>query len=443
MTSTVFREFFFNEKIDFKNLGEDTIVIFDTNTLLNIYRYSNDTREKLIKAISSIRKNIWMPYQVGLEFNLNRRNVIEKLKKDQEDKKSELNDTLSKNINVLSQRVTDISLKSTDAKLKKNEINEFIKEKLTAFNKELVEKVEELYKMLDLEKDLASEIATIFDGQIGECYTQEQLNEKLKDATTRYERKIPPGYQDSKKNGIVYYNGIEFEEKYGDLIVWNQILDRASVEKINKVVFVTDDNKGDWWYNCNNKTIGPRAELKNEMHRVANADFYMLNANSFLNNFSDSDKDLIENEVYTSRLGDPRFRKELGPVLDSLNNWANADFPLVDQNSESIINTNHYLDIDFDPMREIRRQELVERLEDIEKKLSILSDNRMQLRIDMRKFKADYQNLSKDKDVPLEYLESLDRIIKEYDENINLSNLQILRLKRQQHGMTEELKNLD
>ncbi|WP_418302325.1 PIN-like domain-containing protein [Lysinibacillus fusiformis] len=445
MTSTVFREFFYNEKIDFKNLGEDTIVIFDTNTLLNIYRYSNDTREKLIKAISSIRKNIWMPYQVGLEFNLNRRNVIEKLKKDQEDKKSELNDTLTKSINVLSQRVTDISLKSTDAKLKKNEINKFINEKLTAFNKELVEKVEELYKMLDLEKDLASEIATIFDGQIGECYTQEQLNEKLTDAATRYERKIPPGYQDSRKNGIVYYNGIEFEEKYGDLIVWNQILDRASVEKINKVVFVTDDNKEDWWYNCNNKTIGPRAELKNEMQRVANADFYMLNANSFLNNFSDSDKDLIENEVNNSRLDDPIFRKDLGPVLKSLSTWANSDSTLVDQNknSEKIANTKHFFDFDFDSVREIRRQELVGSIEEVEKKLSILSDNRMQLRGDMRRYKEDYRNLSKDKEVPLEYLKHLDSLIKEYDENINLSNVQMLRLKRQHHEMMEELKSLD
>ncbi|WP_432701992.1 PIN-like domain-containing protein [Lysinibacillus sphaericus] len=447
MTSTVFREFFFNEKLDFKNLGEDTIVIFDTNTLLNIYRYSNDTREKLIKEISNIRKNIWMPYQVGLEFNLNRRNVIEKLKKGQEDKKSEIKDTITKSINVLSQRVTDISLKSTDAKLKKNQINEFINERLTTFNKELIEKVEELYKMLDLEKDLASEIATIFDEKIGECYTQEQLNEKLKDATSRYERKIPPGYQDSKKNGVVYYNGIEFEEKFGDLIVWNQILDRASVDDINKVVFVTDDNKEDWWYNCENKTIGPRAELKNEMQRVANADFYMLNANSFLNNFSNSEdtKDLIENEVYTSRIDDPIFRKDLGEALKSLNTWSNSDLTLVDQgkNTEIPINFKSSL-FDIESVKELRRQEeLKGMIEDIEVKLSILLESRLHLKVDMAKYKAESKKLAEDNDVPIEYLENLDRIIKEYDENIDLTNIQILRLKSKHMDLTYELNKLN
>ncbi|XRD23477.1 PIN-like domain-containing protein [Lysinibacillus fusiformis] len=298
MTSGEFREFFYKEKLDLENLEQDTIVIFDTNTLLNIYRYSNDTREKLIKAIKSIKENVWMPYQVGLEFNLNRRNVIESLKKAQGDKKTQINEKIKYSIDVLSQCISEISLKSTDAKSKKNEINSYIENQLTMLNTDLNKKVEEVYEMLDLEKDLASEIASIFEGRIGNCYTQEELDEKLKDAETRYAREIPPGYKDSKKKGKVYYNDIEIEEKYGDLIVWHQILDKAKIEEnISKVVFVTDDNKGDWWYKgVNNITIGPRAELKNEMYRLAEADLFMLNANSFLNNFSNSDKDLIENE---------------------------------------------------------------------------------------------------------------------------------------------------
>lgn len=317
MTSNVFREFFLNERLDFKDLNEDTLVVFDTNTLLNIYRYSNDTRERLIKAIKAIQKNVWMPYQVGLEFNLNRRGVIDKLKNEQHILKGNISKDIKKSINTLNQYINSVSLKSSDAKGKKKEIVDFIEVETTKFSNALYSRIEELFKMLDYEEDLASEIAGIFDGNIGNCYTQEELDKKLEDAKVRYDRKIPPGYEDAdkKESGIpeiTYYNGIQFEKQYGDLIVWHQILDRACDPKIKKVVLITDDNKEDWWYIYGGKTIGPRAELKNEMLRIADADLYMFNANSYLNNFSDSEetKDLISTEIIISTTSEADENKD-------------------------------------------------------------------------------------------------------------------------------------
>ncbi len=309
MTSGVFREFFYNETLDFKKLKSDTIVVFDTNTLLNIYRYSNDTRNKLISAIKSIEDFIWMPYQVGLEFNLNRRNVISNLNKEKEQRIKEIEGLMNDAIKDLSQSVGKVSLKSTDANSRKKEIIDFINKKIKEFENELQKEIDSLYEMLDLSEDLASEIATIFNGRIGDCYSQEVLDIKLKDAVERYENKIPPGYKDANKNDVLNYNGIKFEKKYGDLIVWHQILDMASDDKIKKVVLITDDNKEDWWFLSSGKTIGPRAELKNEMLRVANADLYMLNANSFLNNIVSTEdvKDLISTESFEEDREDKVF----------------------------------------------------------------------------------------------------------------------------------------
>ncbi|MGD2199889.1 PIN-like domain-containing protein [Lysinibacillus fusiformis] len=300
MTVGVFREFFYNDRLDFKNLNNDTVVIFDTNTLLNIYRYSNDTRNQLISAIKSIQSNVWMPYQVGLEFNLNRRSVISTLNREKEKRKSEIGDAINESVDPLKQSVRAVSLKSTDVNSRKNEIIKFLEEKTTELKNDLQKKIDELYEMVDLSEDLASEITIIFDGHIGECYTQNQLDTKLLDAKERYDNKIPPGYKDANKGDeVTNYNGVKFEKKYGDLIVWHQILDKASDESIKKVVLVTDDNKEDWWYKSFGETIGPRAELKNEMLRIANADLYMLNANSFLNNFALNEgvKDLISTET--------------------------------------------------------------------------------------------------------------------------------------------------
>lgn len=98
-----FREFFHNEVIDFKNLSQDTLIIFDTNTLLNIYRYSDETRNKLIDIMTSIQNNIWIPYQVSLEFNLQRRKVIADLKKEKDTLPQEINNSFSEFKKILGQ----------------------------------------------------------------------------------------------------------------------------------------------------------------------------------------------------------------------------------------------------------------------------------------------------------------------------------------------------
>lgn len=289
-----FREFFHNTHLDFKNLDPDTLVVFDTNTLLNIYRYSNDTREKLVNTIKSIKENVWIPYQVGLEFNLQRRSVQQQIKDKLESKESEIDSYFSSLEKEINSNLLVIPLKSSDIQNSKKEILDFVVSELSILKTKTKEKIKELFGMIDLEKDLIEEFEEIFKDRIGECYTPEVLSTKLSDAESRFEKLIPPGFEDRKKKDIIYYNGLEIPEKFGDLILWHQILDRAEDEAINKVVFITDDQKDDWWYRLKGKTIGPRAELKNELLRISNADLFMYSSNSFLNQFSDTgNKDLI------------------------------------------------------------------------------------------------------------------------------------------------------
>ncbi|WP_214784448.1 PIN-like domain-containing protein [Exiguobacterium sp. s183] len=293
-----FREFFHNTHLDFKNLDSDTLVVFDTNTLLNIYRYSNDTREKLVNTIKSIKENVWIPYQVGLEFNLQRRSVQQQIKDKLESKESEIDSYFSSLEKEINSNLLVIPLKSSDIQNSKKEILDFVASELSTLKTKTNEKIKELFGMIDLEKDLIEEFEEIFKDRIGECYTPEVLSTKLSDAESRFEKLIPPGFEDRKKKDTIYYNGLEIPEKFGDLILWYQILDRAKDEAINKVVFITDDQKDDWWYRLKGKTIGPRAELKNELLRISNADLFMYSSNSFLNQFSDTGiKDLISESV--------------------------------------------------------------------------------------------------------------------------------------------------
>ena len=68
----------FNKKTedDIKNLWENGVIMFDANVLLNLYRYSNETRKTIINLISKFKDKIWLPHQSALEYNRNRYEVI-------------------------------------------------------------------------------------------------------------------------------------------------------------------------------------------------------------------------------------------------------------------------------------------------------------------------------------------------------------------------------
>lgn len=350
----IFREFFHTEEINFKNLDETTIVIFDTNTLLNIYRYSNSTRDQLLSIMKIVHSNIWIPYQVGLEFNLNRREILSTLKKDKVNKSTELNKEFKSFSNKIEQLINGIKLKSTDAMEKKKEVYSNFEELLSKAEQKLSKDLEKILDMVDLDTDLASEFGSLFKGKIGLSYDQETLDQKLIDAEERYELSIPPGYEDKNKTGFRYYNGLKLHKKYGDLVLWHQILDKAADETINKVVFITDDVKEDWWYRIDGKVIGPRAELKNELLRKSNADLYMFNSNSFLRQFTSEDKNLIDIYFDENYLGskEDSYVKQLN-LVNEIIYGEDTSFPKSEKEKNLVVLSEKELELKIEKLKEI------------------------------------------------------------------------------------------
>jgi hypothetical protein len=73
-----------------------------------------------------------------------------------------------------------------------------------------------------------------------------------------------------------------FSRKYGDLIVWKQILKSSVKNQWKHVLFITDDNKEDWWRIESGKTVGARPELAKEIFDAGVKSFYMYNSERFL-----------------------------------------------------------------------------------------------------------------------------------------------------------------
>ncbi len=124
-----------------------------------------------------------------------------------------------------------------------------------------------------LENDEFLEIITkLLAGKVGEPYSEEDLEKIYEDAEKQFILKQPPGYEDVKKT---------VPERYGDVVLLSQLIDYAKSLK-RPLIFVTDDEKEDWWRKHEGKTIGPRPELVQEMLAKAGVHFYMYTTARFM-----------------------------------------------------------------------------------------------------------------------------------------------------------------
>lgn len=138
--------------------------------------------------------------------------------------------------------------------------------------------------------ELKEEIDKLFSGKVGPPpANQDLLDEFYKQAKSRFQQNRPPGFKDQdkekdqSKKSAYFYHDLYFQKQYGDVLLWFQIIDKAKSESIKNIIFVTDDNKEDWWRKVGGKQIGPRIELIDEIRTKAGVKFFhMYNSVRFL-----------------------------------------------------------------------------------------------------------------------------------------------------------------
>jgi hypothetical protein len=138
-------------------------------------------------------------------------------------------------------------------------------------------KIKDNHPNLMNEDPLLDAITNLFKGKVGESYFPDRLDEIIKEGEGRFEKRIPPGYRDQKKDK----RNEDSIRRFGDLLLWFQIIDNAAKNK-KPVIFVTDNKKDDWWKRFEGETVGPRPELIHEMLEKAQVDFYMYKGDRFI-----------------------------------------------------------------------------------------------------------------------------------------------------------------
>lgn len=253
---------------DLKKLWQEAIFIFDTNMLLNVYRYSQEARERYFEILTRLKEQIWIPYQVAYEYQEGRAGVIQQQLNAYDDVSKILRDSLQS---------LKKALKAYDRKHSfinpKNLIENIAKavEEADTTVKKAKKNHPDFLKQYDLYRE---KLEQLFLGKVGPQYSREKLDELYKKAAFRLEIKMPPGSEDSEKKDY---------KKYGDTIIWLQIIDHARVYK-RPIVFITDDLKKDWWL-LGYQSRGPdrpRPELVHEMFVETGNLFYMYQGPEFL-----------------------------------------------------------------------------------------------------------------------------------------------------------------
>jgi hypothetical protein len=275
----LFPQYDHSNNVNFAETWKSALFVFDTNVLLNLYRYQESTREELLSVIEKLSERIWLPHHVALEFQRNRLTVIA----GQSKRFTDIRRVIETAKTNLAKEIHNLQLKQRHALINPEPLMSGFDELTKNFLEEL-DHLQQDQQTLTAPDPLKLRIETLFDKRVGTAFqTQPEIEKINKEAEDRYKNKIPPGYKDENKdkNGQdeFSHNGLIYKKKYGDYFVWTQLLAKASTHDTKKLIFITDDAKEDWWSQIDldgPKTIGPRIELIEEAFRIGKLDTFLM-----------------------------------------------------------------------------------------------------------------------------------------------------------------------
>lgn len=191
---------------DTNEVWKTGVFSFDASVLLNIYAYSDETRDELVKLITSRAAQSLLPHQFALEFARNRATVIVRQVKHYE--KAE--EDLRKIEQYLARKIEHphISIDSLNS--------------LKTIVEELANRRKEVERLIGNDP-FATTLLEVFKGRVTPEPTTPELVQLHTDAATRYSSNIPPGFADQKAKGV--------PDAYGDYIGWRQLMSSAQLNK--------------------------------------------------------------------------------------------------------------------------------------------------------------------------------------------------------------------
>lgn len=278
---------------EYKILWEKGLFFFDANVLLDLYRLPENAQKDLLAILSDnkINSRIWLPFQASLEYTYNKIEAISDQKGKFNSVKKIIDEFLAEienSRNGLTAKIAELQLKKRHSVIDPDPyVNDQLFQGPVKILNEFLDQLSKLDKKQPdvTDQDIVKEkVSALFENKIGGAPTKEFLENIYKVGEERYKENVPPGYKDKAKDGFYMFEDRKFIRRFGDLIVWKEIIEKCNKDKIEYIILVTGDVKEDWWQEKRGKRIGPKYELLNEIYYEAKSVklFHMYDTPSFM-----------------------------------------------------------------------------------------------------------------------------------------------------------------
>lgn len=218
-----------------RNIWKNGIFVFDTCVLLNIY-FLSPQKNALITILKKLKSRIKIPYQIAEEYH---KNLFQQIFQ-QYDHFQKIDNT----VNQLRAYIQDGSYQKLFDKNENMNI-------LSALD-QIQNKISQI-KQNDYYADLRDNVASLLSGAIENRIESNKIAEWKKIGENRYKQHIPPGFHDKDKDN---------NNQYGDFIIWQSLMDISRTQQ-KPVIFITEDQKNDWFIKNHGK-LHPHPQLCNE-----------------------------------------------------------------------------------------------------------------------------------------------------------------------------------
>jgi predicted nucleic acid-binding protein len=255
---------------DYRSLLTKGLIVPDTNVLLNLYRYNEQTRNDFLSVLNGLGDRLWVPRQVMVEFWRNREKVLQD-PRDTEKTIRELTEQRDRTIETLRAWINRVGL-SNERKIHLSEIITQAFDSVAVVVKNAADDDAEDFARNTNRDSVLMALEPILEGRVGGPLDKTEQENALREAKRRAEAKQPPGYKDFGKPG---------DDSAGDYLIWNQIL-KEVMSRPRDVLIVTADVKDDWWRRERGELRGPRPELADEISAAAGVRLFMLRPKGLL-----------------------------------------------------------------------------------------------------------------------------------------------------------------
>ncbi|MFI1358508.1 PIN-like domain-containing protein [Streptomyces sp. NPDC020898] len=256
---------------DFKAVLTRGLVAPDANVLLNLYRYTEQARGDLLRALGGLDNRLWVPHQALVEFWRNREGTLSDARSSGAQAAEDMAGHASQAERTLRTWANRVALSEDETDRLRGQLHDVFND----VQKAIVNVGEGEWQNItqDTSTDpVITKLEPALVGRVGAPLSPEDYVKAIAEGMRRVKERLPPGYMDRTKDGV---------GAAADYLVWEQILREAARRQCD-VLFVTADGKEDWWRKEQGFNRGPRPELTEELRTRGGGRLFMLTPKRFL-----------------------------------------------------------------------------------------------------------------------------------------------------------------